>query len=168
MKCSRQQPPLPDQCRRPIARSQRLYRRSRPHNPWRSDEHHLQRPTRQRRLRRQYRRLILPPIRVPLHRNIHHPKRSLRRVRHLFRQQNAPRARPKYRLRVHEPIQRIIEPCPLQMLQKRSRLPTRQHQPIQPLKLFRLPYQTRTRAQLSQSLCMDIERALQRKHADRW
>lgn len=162
MKSGGQEPALPNQRWRSLARSQDLHPGTHLLQPRSPDVHRLQRAAWQRGLLRADRRVILATIRVSFYNGIEKTEAQLRRL-YLASKQDAPCTGTKYRFVLAEVMKGVIEAGPLEVLQKSSRLTTRDDQAIQAFQVVRLPDETRYSAELRQPLGMDGKCTLQRQ-----
>ncbi len=126
---------------------------------WRADEDHLQRLAAKRACRFYNRGIDLPAISVAADGHVDGIQSRLMRILHLPRQQDGAGAGAEGWLNVHEIIQ-LPESFLFQQLQKCARFPTRNHESIDGVELFRLAHQYDLRPKLFQAAAMRIEIAL--------
>lgn len=109
----------------------------------------------------------LPPVCITFNDYIDQPKRSLRRIIHLSRQDNSSRAGAEDRFASASKVEnRAFEAFLLDKLEHRRALATRQNETVYRAEIVRSPYFYRDRAGTSEGSRMGGEITLDGQHAD--
>lgn len=157
-----------DEHRVAIAVGERLDARSKPCDPRRANEYHLYGAAGECGLGAEDHRVVLAAVGVAFHCDIQRGKASLRRVLHLFGEQNTAGARAEHGLGVNERVEHLVKAGALQMLEESSGLAARNDKGVEVLQVFGLADEARGRAKFGKSLGVDLKGALKGEDTDLW
>lgn len=133
---------------------------------WRANEDHLHRASGQHGGRVENDRVILPAVCVPLNRNVEYGEAALRRVRDLFRKQDAAGAGSEDGPGAYERVKDVVEAGAFEVLEEGAGFASRDNQPVEVGEIVRLADEVRGGAQFGEPLCVDVKGALESEDAD--